>query len=290
MNIGLLLNSGLPSGGNAQFGEIEVYDTLGGGVDKINSMLESVGVAIGGIILVFAVYKLITSFADQNSMSKMQASMLFGVGAFFMAIGKVLKALNIDTAVSGQTPLKTMVTNILVDVLSPVILWIGLIIVAVSVFLLIMSLAHESAEEQTKAQTGLGIGIICIGANSVITLINRFVGAYLDGKDLDNSVIDYVITIAGSLLATAAFYIGLFFAATGIFRLILSTRTEDTRERDQAIRHLIVAIALISFTSVLALFGLKDATGYKNNWVWGNGNLPEVELTTPDVSESSTEK
>lgn len=249
------------------------YATLEESVTGLNSILTSIGVAIGGIIIVFAVFKLITSFTDQNAMSKMQASMLFGIGAFFMMISKVVEALDISGSLDSTNGLSTMVTNIFEDVLSPVIYWIGLVFLVISVFLLIMSIAHESPEEQIKAQTGLGIGIGCIGSNSIIRVINHLVNKALS-SGLETSVADYAIAIAGSCITSVAFYIGLFFVATGIFRLILSIRTEDSKEREHAIRFLVIAIALISFSAVLTLFGLGNAAFYtKNGWVWGLGNL-----------------
>jgi hypothetical protein len=257
MNAGLLLSTFGPGGDGWS-----VSTDAASSVTNLNKIFINIGVGIGALIIALAVLKLILSFSDQNSMSKMQASMMFGVGIFFMGISKVVDVLSVTdtTTVSG------IVSTILTGLLGPIFTYIGAIVTVLAVFALIMSIAHENPDEQTKAQTLLAIGVACLGANSILNALDKIV--MVATQDSAATVApDLVVKLGGSVISGVAFYIGMFALILSIFRLIMAIRTEETRERDTAIRGLMVGIALISFGGVLTLFSLNDMDSYfENGW------------------------
>ncbi len=234
---------------NAVLVEIGKFSSNSNGtkpITTLNNILTNLGVAVGIIICVVALVKLVLSLADQNSVSKQQASLLLGVGLFFVALSSVVKALDLDHL--GSKTAGAMAASIL-EIIGNLLTWAGGAVTMLAVIMLIMSIVNESAEQKADATRFIGVGIGLISINIPIAAIGA--------KVADKSVsLTFILNTIVYFVASLGSYIGGGFIILGIYHLILSIKNEDGKEKDSAIRLFIAGIALLGLRIVFQSMGL----------------------------------
>lgn len=224
-------------------------------VKTLNNTLSTAISAVGIIIIVYSIVKIILSFLDENPKGKADATISLGVGIFLAAVSGVIKALGIENLSSSGL---SGIVNHALSVLASMLSYSGAILVFIAIFYLILSIAQEDAEKQSKGSIMLmvAIGLISIGTfttglTGTVNLLSLSQAAgntpSIDTKKLIQDIISYVKNVVtwggGGILII------------GIFRLVLSIKEDDSRGRESAAKFLLVAIALISFAQILRLFG-----------------------------------
>lgn len=232
----------------ATIGNFPTYGSGSEATASLNTILTSAGTAVGAIVAVVGIIKLMLSLADQNAVSKQQSSLLIGVGIFFLSVSTIVNELNIAGAASGangQNQIGATIINIIGKMLS----WSGALLVVVAIIMLILSIAQEQAESKAEAARLLGVGIGLLSVTAITSLLSAKVsGGALAATD--------VVDIGINFLMRASTYIGGGLVIMAVWHLVNSIREEDAKEKSVAIRFAMAGIALISIRPVLYGFGI----------------------------------
>lgn len=229
-------------------GEITV-SSAGSTIGSLNDILKGVGTAVGAIVIVVALIKLIMGLAQERPEQMSQSSLLFGVGIVFVSMANVLTALKVEDIDEG-TKASTMAINVL-NVISAMLTYSGVIILAVAVIYLIFSLATESPEQKITGTKLLGVSIGLLSAKAIA---NAFRVSLASATSSANT---YMADILG-FITNIATYIGAGFVVMGIWNFIDSFKSEDTSERAKATRFFVAGIALLALRVILVqYFGLN---------------------------------
>jgi len=213
----------------------------------INKFLINCGTAVGAILIAVATLKMIIALAEESVAERQKASLLFGVGIVFVSVEAVVKTLlGPKGSITEATGYITVAQNVL-SVIGSMASWAGAIMIIFAVYSFILAIAQESVESQTKATNAslVGIGFVSL----------HFVCDALKNKISSKEPTSFVTVITG-WLGSIASYGGAILLVMAIFRMIISIRTEDLKERNDAIKLMMVSIALISFKSVIKAFGI----------------------------------
>ena len=213
-----------------------------GNIDSLNKILTSAGSAVGTIICVVGLVKLVLSLADQNAVSKQQSSMLIGVCIFFVSMSQIVAQLNI-TGTKSANQMGATIINILGSMLT----WGGSMLLVVAVIMLVLSIASEQADQKADASKLIGVGI---GLLSISSAAKGFAGAIGSNSPtiLRNLAVRFIINTTT--------YIGAGLMIMGIWHVVNAIREEDARERGTAVRFIMAAIGLIAIRPVLSMAGL----------------------------------
>ena len=234
---------------------IMLVSVSSGGVDKItslNDILTGAGKAVGAIICVVGVVKLVMSLADQNAVGKQQASLLIGVGSVFASISLIVKELDIAGA-AGSTNGANAIGASVINILGAMVSWAGAVLAVVGVFMLIMSLVQEQPEQKAEATKFLGvsIGLISISNMTRMFAINM---TAVTAERARLIVVTYITKIST--------WVGGFMVLMAVWHFVMSIREEDSREKTIAIRFAMAGIALIAMKAVLSSMGLDSSLIY----------------------------
>lgn len=210
--------------------------------DKLNNILTSAGMGVGGILVALAVMKLVMAMGDENVMSKANASIMLGTGIFFLSLSTIVELIGLTGTIGGSTP--RIIAGNVIEIIGHLMEYAGGAMAVLGIFQYIMSIAQEQAESVQRATTVIGIGIALLSSGLVLGSIAIETRAgILTGNRTVNLVIDFI--------AGTATYIGGGMVIMGIFKLVNSLRQEDTPERNKAILLLVTGIGLISFRVIV---------------------------------------
>lgn len=217
--------------------------------NSLNNILTGAGKAVGAIIAVVGLVKLMLSLADQNAVSKQQSSMLIGVGIFFLSISVIVSELNI-VGNAASTAGATNIAKTIISILGKMLTWSGALLCSVATVMLTLSIAQEQAEQKAEASKLLGTGIGLLSISSAASAIAGWIGSPTAANGVTNIIIAFIGKVAtyigGGLIIMAAFH------------LVQSIREEDSREKATAIRFFMAGIGLVSIKAVLSLMGLSS--------------------------------
>ena len=223
------------------------YSTPSGvsGVTTLNNIMTGLGTAIGVIVCIVGLIKLIMALADQNAASKETSSLMIGVGIFFVSLSQIIKILDIENSAKTANGGLAIAEKI-IKMLGNMVTWAGAVLGVVSIVMLVMSIASEQADQKAEATKLMGVAIGMLSITSITSSISLTGTAY-DGASIIKLVIGFVANIAT--------YIGGGMAILAVWHFVHGIREEDPKEKYVAIRFAMAAIGLLSITGVLASFG-----------------------------------
>ena len=217
---------------------------------SLMDIIKGCGVAVGGVIIAWASIKLIMALAEENVGERSRAGLMMGVGIFFVSITSVLTdLLGANGAITKNTSANEVAASA-IGLLGKIASYAGGAMVIFGIFTMIMALSQEDASQQAKSTTSM---LVAIGLLSVSTVLDTIKSKVAGGSTDAGGYVSAIIKFIGKL----GTYAGACIAILGIFRLIVSIKEEDGKSRNDAIKLLIVAIALLSFPKVLAMMGLS---------------------------------
>lgn len=218
-------------------------------VNNLNDILIKCGTAVGAIIIVIALIKLILATADENAAGKQNASMLVGVGIVFVSITAVLDVLDITTSSTANSVAKNVLT-----VIGTFLSYAGAVLLLMAIVSLIMSIASEQPEQKMNGVKLLGSSIGLLSIRGFCTAIALYIG------QSSPSATAIVGTVVG-FIANIVTYIGGGLIIMGVWYTINSVKDENSKDRDVAIRYFMAGIAAISIRVILTTyFGYTNLT------------------------------
>jgi len=226
---------------------IKVGITGSAATSGVNGFLTKCGVAIGAILIALAALKMVIALADENVAERQRAALLFGVGIVFVSIDAVLTTL-IGSGINQSSNYHTIARNIL-EVLGSMASWAGAIMLIFGVFTYIMAITQENTDQVAKSVNSVLVGLGFISLKAICAVLKVKVSS----NTTDPTSYVSIIT---SWLGSIATYGGGILLIMGIFKIIMSVREEDTKARSDAIKLLVVSIALLGFRAVLSRIGL----------------------------------
>lgn len=259
--LGLLLDAGedafrtgsknASTGGGTWIGGANISVESGASATQsLNNVLITFGSAVGAVLVVVAVIKLIMAISSEQAAGKQQGAMMLASGIFFLSISAVVKTLGMgagSTVASASQMAKNVIT-----VICTMCTYAGGGFAIVGFLDLILATANEAPEQKLNGAKFLGGAAGLLSANALGTTIKSHIGGTVNTKTI---VLD-----VGSFLGKMASYIGGVFVAIGIWYLINGIRTEESKDRDAGVRALIAGIGLISARAVLYGIGLAAAS------------------------------
>lgn len=217
-------------------------------INDLNSFFTTAGIGVGVVLLVVGVIKLIMSLIDENPKGKMDASIFIGISAFFLGMSTVVETFKVDS-----TTTVTNVTEKILTIIADICQYAGFALFVVTILLLIMAFAQEQPESMAKASTSAAVALGLTTVSSLIDVVKEQVFPSIEsGADAAGSITDIVVSFISSTVG----YVGITLVPLGVFKLIYSIRSEDTQERNTAIKILAVGVTLTAFKGVLFAFGI----------------------------------
>lgn len=218
----------------------------GTAVSSLNNILKSLGTAVGAILIVVAVIKLIISLAEENASEKVKASMMFGVGILFVSITSVLSTLGVDSVTVG-TSANSVAVRVL-TVIGVMVNYAGVGLILVGVVTNIFAISHENADDQVKAVKLLSSGIGALSAGGLCSYMKMLVSS---NSTSTSSYVNGTINWICSILSYAAAG----FIVVAIFKMINSIRNEEAKDKDASVKLFMVGIALGAMRFILKMMG-----------------------------------
>ncbi len=230
-----------------------VKGELGGGgsavanIENFNSMLLDLLLYAGAIIIAIGVMKLIISIQQQDSSSKLQASMLFALGITFTATNAIVNYLNIKDTI-GQNNGTQIVVKRLTTVMAKGLQVTAIILLVFGFSQLIMSFVNQDSNQKAEASKLLGVSVAFWSSK---TILNNIVEAAMapSGK---GSVIKAVL----SIVATIAQFTGAVILGFGLFHLVFALKDHDSSQYQSSIIATGAGAALLLFPLILRSIGL----------------------------------
>lgn len=225
-------------------GEVTGSGSAAGAIEDFNKFLLGMLIYAGAIIIAVAIIKIVIAIQQQDSHSKMQATLLFGLGAVFVSSNAVITAINIK---ANRNNSKQIVLNI-ANVAGTVMKLVAIILIAFAVTQMILSFINEDGVQKADAGKLLSVGIVLYSLKTIL-----------------NSAVDYAMQPAGmarvstliiGILASISRFIGIILGTYGLFHVILSIKEQDSSQLQKNIVLLTVGIILAAMPKVFSAFGL----------------------------------
>lgn len=233
-------------------GGSQIKSSLSGSTstDGINTFLKNCGVAVGAIIIALAAIKMIVALVDENVVARQRASLLLSVGLVFVSINTILTSILGSSGIDSSTSYTTVAKNIL-TLIGTMTTWAGGMMLLFGAFTYVMAITHESADQQAKATNSIMVGL---GFITIKTLCETFATNITNNttavKSYAREIIEWLTTIVS--------WAGYVLLPLAILKLVMSVRTEDLKERGDAIKLLGLALGLLSFTILVKEIRLAD--------------------------------
>ena len=231
---------------------IKTVSNPGQAVNGINEIMTNIGIAVGVVIILWGLVKLLMSFATENPADKQQSSLMFGVGVVFISISQILKTLALEEILKNHSANATyFVAQKIIGIICVFLSYAGAILAVMAIINLIMAFVQEQPESRASGAKQAGVAIGLLSISGLGNAIKSKLGAR------NHNITDYMSDIIG-FIANTVTYIGVFFAIMGIWYVANSFRNEDGVDRQKGINFLIAAIALISIRAIIAtVFGIQ---------------------------------
>ena len=137
----------------------------------------------------------------------------------------------------------------------------GAVVIAIAVVQIIMSLQEQNPAMKTRGSLLLGLGIVLISVEPVVTTLGLLDTTTLTGTDGAKKLALNVIDVFGRGLT----YTGVVLAAIAIIQLIIALSNEDAREKMEGSKLLAIGIALLSAPAIINPIA-ELAVGDKSAW------------------------
>ncbi len=229
-------------------GQITVTANAGESVNSLNKILLGCGVAIGAVIIVAAVVKLIIAASTENAGEQQKGAWMLGIGILFISISGVMAMLGINNL--GTTTTANGVAANIVNVICIMAGYAGGILIVVGIIRYIAAIAQEAPDGMAKSTMDIVMGIGFMALKSLGAVISGYIS-----NDVEDANI-YVNTVIG-WLCTLMSYAGGMFILLAVFKVINAIHTEDTRERNSGFRLALVGIALLGLRTILINMGFS---------------------------------
>lgn len=215
-----------------------------GAIEDFNGFLLSMLIYAGAVIVAIAFIKLVIAIQQQDSHSKMQATLMFGLGAVFIASNAIISTIDIK---GNQNDPEQIVINI-VGVAGTVLKLVGIILLAYSLFQMILSFINEDGAQKADAGKMLAVGGTLFGIRSVLMEITDYA--------LRDRGMAEVTRLIISVIADVARFVGIILAVYGLFNVLLALKEHDSSSLQRNIVLLTVGIVLTAMPFIFSIIGL----------------------------------
>lgn len=154
------------------------------GIKKLKSTVETIAKAAGALLLAYYLIKYEMALADDNPMSKLDATTKMGAAIALISLPSI--ASSMSSAVSDKNSTVKTFYNTAESSLSNIALIIGGVIVVTGVFMLIMAMSQENPAAYLTAIKLIAIGALLMGSSAILTNLN--LSQYLDTTVRTNAV------------------------------------------------------------------------------------------------------
>lgn len=224
-------------------------DMTGGGsaagaVEDFNGFLLGMLIYAGAIITAIAIIKMVIAMQQQDSHSKMQATLLFGLGAVFVSSNVILTAIDIKNNTNDP---KQIVLNI-AEVAGTVLQLVAIILMAFALLQLILSFINEDGAQKADAGKLLSIGGVLYSIKTILITATDYA--------MQPAGIANVTTLIIDMIASISRFIGILLGVYALFQLILAFKDQDSSQLQKNAVLLTVGIILTSMPFIFGVFGL----------------------------------
>jgi len=239
---------------------IPSFTSQGDATAGLNDILKSIGLAVGVIILLVAIVKMIMASMEENPKDKKDASLMLAISILFISISQILTSLGIEN-IDGSTSATTIASNI-IGLLADVLTYAGLGLAILAIVSLVLSIAQENPEQQVAGVKLLTTSIGLLATEALATGIQQVLETAASSSSYNATGLFLNVTLYW--LTSVITYAGGGFSLVGIFRIAMGIRSEDAKERENGVKFLMVGIALLSIRGVMSLFGLNIQSGMQS--------------------------
>lgn len=215
-----------------------------GAIEDFNNFLLNMLIYAGSIILAIAIVKLVIALQQQDSHSKMQASLLFGLGAAFVASNAIIQAIDIKNNINNSSQI---VIN-MAEVAGTVLRLVALILLAISIVQMILSFINEDGAQKADAGKLMAIGGVLYAIRSVLVEAVTYA--------LQPSGMSNITKLIINTISAISRFIGLILGLYGLFHVLLAFKDHDSTQLQRNIVLLTVGIILIMTKAIFNVFGL----------------------------------
>lgn len=225
--------------------EIARGGSAAGAIEDLNSFLLDLLIYAGAIIIAVAIVKMVIAMQQQDSHSKMQATLLFGLGAAFVSSNAIITAIDIKNN-SGDP--KKIVLN-MAEVAGTVLKLVAIILIAIAILQMIMSFINEDSAQKADAGKLMAVGGILYSLKTILVEAADYAMQPAGIADVKNLIIDVIASVSG--------FVGVILAIYGIFQIVLSFKDQDSSQLQRNIVLLTVGIILSAMPLIFDAFGLR---------------------------------
>ena len=140
------------------------------GINKLKTTVETIAKAAGALLLAYYLIKYEMSLADDNPMSKLDATTKMGAAIALISLPSIASSMSDKISSSNTTTAAFYKTT--ESSLSSIALIIGGVIIVTGVFMLILSLSQENPAGYTSAVRLIAIGALLMGSSAILKALN----------------------------------------------------------------------------------------------------------------------
>ena len=219
--------------------------TAAGAIEEFNGFLLGMLLYAGAVIIAVAIIKMVIAIQQQDSHSKMQATLMFGLGAAFVSGNAIITAIDIKGNTNNT---KQIVINI-AGVAGTVLQLVALIIMAYAVLQLILSFINEDGAQKADASKFLAVGVVLYCLRTALVKAVDYAMAPAGAAKVTALIIDIIAAIAR--------FSGIILGAYSLFQVILSIKEQDSSQLQRHIVSLTVGVILAFMPTIFVAFGLR---------------------------------
>lgn len=159
-----MINGNLSGLSNGASGKVQ------SGINKLKTTVETIAKAAGALLLAYYLIKYEMSLADDNPMSKLDATTKMGAAIALISLPSIASSMSDKISSSNTTTAAFYKTT--ESSLSSIALIIGGVIIVTGVFMLILSLSQENPAGYTSAVRLIAIGALLMGSSAILKALN----------------------------------------------------------------------------------------------------------------------
>jgi hypothetical protein len=216
-----------------------------GAIEDFNGFLLNMLIYAGAIIVAIAIIKMIIAMQQQDSHSKMQATLLFGLGAVFVSSNAIITAIDIKNNSGNPTQI---VLNI-AGVAGTVLKLVAIILLAVAILQMILSFINEDGAQKADAGKLMSVGGALYSLKAILITAADYAMQPAGMANVTKLIID--------VIADVSRFIGIILGVYGLFHTILSLKDQDSSQLQRHIVLLTIGIILAAMPLIFSVFGLR---------------------------------
>lgn len=225
--------------------EMSSGGSAAGAIEEFNGFLLSMLIYAGAIIVAIAIVKMVIAMQQQDSHSKMQATMLFGLGAAFVSSNAIITAIDIKNN-SGDS--KQIVLNI-ANVTGTVLQLVAIILIAFALLQLILSLINEDGAQKADASKLISVGGVMYSLRTILVTAADYAMQPTGMANVTTLIID--------IIGSVSRFIGIILGIYGLLQVILAMKDQDSSQLQKHIVLLTIGIILTAMPLIFSAFGLR---------------------------------